>query len=84
MRVIAFRTLRDFFTNSQYSDSEGALRSWYLEVKTSQWKNANELKLRFRNASVIGDGRVVFNIKGNAYRLLLLLIMIFKSFSLDL
>jgi mRNA interferase HigB len=69
MRIIAFRTLRAFWENHQYSNSEVSLRAWYSEVKNANWKNSNELKERFRNASFVGDGRVVFNIKGNAYRL---------------
>ena len=69
MRIIAFRTLREFFEKSENSDSEIALRSWYHDVKTAEWENSNELKQRFRNASIVRDGRVVFNIKGNDYRL---------------
>ena len=69
MRIIAFRTIREFFEKSEYSDSEVALRAWYHDAKAAQWKSSNELKMQFVNASVIGGGRVVFNIKGNAYRL---------------
>jgi len=69
MRVIAFRTLKTFFEEPDNKDSEIPLRSWYQEVKTANWKNANELKFQFRNASIVGEGRVVFNIKGNSYRL---------------
>lgn len=69
MRIIAFRTLREFFEKPEYSDSESPLRSWYHDAKTAKWKNSNELKQHYKNASIVGDGRVVFNIKGNAYRL---------------
>ena len=69
MRIIAFRTLREFFENSEFSDSEVHLRAWYHDVKGSNWNNANDLKQQYRNASIIGGGRVVFNIKGNVYRL---------------
>ncbi len=69
MRIIAFRTLRTFWENGEYSDSEASLRSWYHDVKNSIWRNSNDLKLQYKNASIIGDGRVVFNIKGNSYRL---------------
>jgi mRNA interferase HigB len=69
MRIIAFRTLREFWEKPAFSDSEVSLRAWYSEVKNADWKNSNELKERFRNASIVGDGRVVFNIKGNIYRL---------------
>lgn len=69
MRIIAFRTLREFFEKSEYSDSEVSLRAWYHDVKSANWKSSNELKDQYRNASIVGNGRVVFNIKGNDYRL---------------
>lgn len=69
MRIIAFKTIRDFFENSIYADSEIPLRAWYHEAKSANWKNSNELKKQFANASIVGEGRVVFNIKGNDYRL---------------
>ncbi len=69
MRIIAFRTIREFFEKPEYSDSEVSLRAWYHDAKTAGWKNSNELKKYYKNASIVGDGRVVFNIKGNDYRL---------------
>ena len=69
MRIIAFKTLKDFFEKPEYSDSEVSLRAWYHDIKTAEWKNSNELKKQYKNASIIGEGRVVFNIKGNDYRL---------------
>lgn len=69
MRIIAFRSLREFFEKSEFSDSEVSLRAWYHEAKTAEWKNSNELKMQYKNASILEDGRVVFNIKGNDYRL---------------
>ena len=69
MRVIAFRTLRAFFEKPEYSDSEVSLRAWYHDAKSAEWKNSNELKTQYINASIVGDERVVFNIKGNDYRL---------------
>jgi|SRR5690606_28026965 len=70
MRVIAFRTLREFFEKPEYSDSEPSIRAWYQDAKMAEWRNPNELKKQYLNASIVGDGRVVFNIKGNSYRLL--------------
>ena len=69
MRVIAFKTIREFFEKPEYSDSEISLRAWYHDVKTAEWKTTNELKTLYKNASIVGNGRVVFNIKGNKYRL---------------
>lgn len=70
MRIIAFRTLREFLEKPEYSDSEPSLRAWYHDAKIAEWKNPNELRLQYKNASFIGEGRVVFNIKGNDYRLI--------------
>ena len=69
MRVIALKTVKEFFERPEYADSEVSLRAWYHDVKTAEWKNSNELKKQYTNASIVGDGRVVFNIKGNDYRL---------------
>lgn len=71
MRVIAFRTLRAFWEKSKFGDSEVSLRSCYHDVKNADWKNPNELKQQYKNASILGNGRVVFNIKGNMYRLVI-------------
>ncbi|RPJ79701.1 MAG: type II toxin-antitoxin system HigB family toxin [Alphaproteobacteria bacterium] len=69
MRIIAFRALREFFEKPEYSDSEASLRAWYHDAKTAEWKSSNDLKQQYKNASIVGEGRVVFNIKGNSYRL---------------
>ena len=69
MRIIAFKALREFYEKPEYADSEISLRAWYHDAKSSEWKNSNELKKQYKNASIVGDGRVVFNIKGNDYRL---------------
>jgi len=73
MRIIAFRTLRAFWEKPEYADSETSLRSWYHDAKNSNWKSPNELKLQYKSASIVGEGRVVFNIKGNIYRLVVLI-----------
>ncbi|HAH24029.1 MAG TPA: addiction module toxin RelE [Prolixibacteraceae bacterium] len=69
MRIIAFSTLREFWEQPEYADSEISLRAWYHEAKNSDWKNSNDLKKQYRNASIVGNERMVFNIKGNTYRL---------------
>ncbi|WP_449374881.1 type II toxin-antitoxin system HigB family toxin [Brumimicrobium glaciale] len=69
MRIIAFRRLREFFEEQKYADSEISLRAWYQVAKTADWENSNDLKKQFKNASIVGNTRVVFNIKGNDYRL---------------
>lgn len=67
MRVIAIKTLKQFWEKTP--SSEQPLWSWYEEVEKANWSNPNELKEQYRNASVINSKRVVFNIHGNSYRL---------------
>jgi mRNA interferase HigB len=70
MRLIKEKTLTDYCRLDKYKQAAEALKSWVSEVKYTNWENVNELKAKYRNASVIGSKRVVFNIKGNDYRLI--------------
>jgi len=70
MRIISKKRLKDFYENSSYSDSKSALESWHKEVSKLDWNNPNEIKLMYRSASIIGDEKIVFNIAGNKYRLI--------------
>ena len=65
--MIAKRVLRDFWT--KYPDGEQQMKSWFREAEKARWKNTNEIKRVYPSASILGNGRVVFNIKGNHYRL---------------
>jgi mRNA interferase HigB len=67
MRIIAKSTLRVFW--EEYPDAEEPLLAWYREVEKEVWATPAELKEKYRSASIVGDKRVVFNIKGNDYRL---------------
>ena len=67
MRVIAKRTLRSFWTTQK--DCEQQLKSWYKEAESAIWKGPNEIKTDYISAGFLTDNRVVFNIKGNKYRL---------------
>lgn len=68
MRVIAKKTLRDFW--EKHPDSEQQLKAWYNEAEYAEWKNPNEIKREYPAASILADNRVVFNIKTNKYRLI--------------
>jgi mRNA interferase HigB len=61
--------LPEFWEKPEYADAEVSLRAWYHDAKIAAWKNSNELKNHYKFASIVGDGRVIFNIKGNDYRL---------------
>lgn len=68
MRVISRRTLREFL--EKHATCEEQLKAWYRETEKASWKNINELKLEYPNASILKDNKIVFNIKGNRYRLI--------------
>ena len=68
MRVIAIKTLKEYIT--EFHQAEQALLSWHEEVVLALWSNPNELKDQYRNASILNEKRVVFNIHGNSYRLI--------------
>ena len=69
MRVIAKRTLRQFW--EKHPDAQGPLKAWHAETVKARWENPQQIKEQFRSASVLKGGRVVFNIGGNKYRLIL-------------
>ena len=70
MRVIAQSTLRAFWkSRSEYADAKGPLEAWYWEVKQEQWTEPSDVKAKYRTASILKSGRIVFNIAGNKYRL---------------
>lgn len=66
MRIISKRTLREFW--ERFPDAEEPLLAWFREAEKADWGKPSELKEQYRNASFVGE-RVVFNIKGNDYRL---------------
>lgn len=70
MRIIAKSTLKKFRGVSDYRDSKGALESWYEEILKADWSSPQDVKNQYRNASICGNNRVVFNIAGNKYRLI--------------
>ena len=70
MRILAHKTLRKFWESSPaYADAERPLRAWYRFVQRADWASPAEVKEDIGNASILRDGRVVFNIAGNKYRL---------------
>lgn len=60
--------MRAFWT--AHADSEQQLKSWFQETSNAEWKNPNEVKKEYPSASILNDNRIVFNIKGNNYRLI--------------
>jgi mRNA interferase HigB len=69
MRVIARKTLRDFWEKPSYADSEQPLKAWFHEACKAEWTSPADVKEKYRSASVLKNNRIVFNIAGNKYRL---------------
>jgi mRNA interferase HigB len=68
VRIIARGTLRDFWNVNK--DAEQPLKAWYREARQAGWNNPNEIKVKYRTADQLKGNRVVFNIAGNKYRLI--------------
>lgn len=61
--------LREFW--EVHTDAEQSLKAWHAKAKSAEWKTSNDIKKDYRNASFVADNRVIFNIKGNTYRLVI-------------
>jgi len=68
LRILAKKILREYW--EKHSAIEEQLKSWYQETSKSNWLNPNYVKDEFPNARLISNNRVIFNIKGNQYRLI--------------
>jgi mRNA interferase HigB len=67
-RIFAKSTLKIFW--EKYSDSEQYLKTWYDTAMNADWKTPNDVKQTYANASILQNGRIVFNIRGHAYRMI--------------
>ncbi|MBE7440882.1 MAG: type II toxin-antitoxin system HigB family toxin [Flavobacteriales bacterium] len=67
-RIFSKSTLREYWV--KHPDTEQYLKTWYDTVMSSVWKTPNDVKKTYANASILKDSRIVFNIKGNDYRLI--------------
>src|SRR3954463_10427361 len=71
MRIISRKTLLAFYEGRpECADAQPALEAWYREAKRASWKTPAEVKAQYRSASILKGGRVVFNVCGNKYRLI--------------
>lgn len=67
MRIHSRQTLRQFWEN--HADAEEALKSWFKEAEHADWRAPEEIKKRYSSTDLLPGNRVVFNIKGNSYRI---------------
>jgi mRNA interferase HigB len=76
MHIISRKRLKEFW--EQHPNARTSLESWFVDVKQADWKNPNDIKIVYRNASFVDGNRVVFNINGNKYRLVVLVQYTYK------
>ena len=77
MRVIAKKISVDFYV--QHPDVKAPLEDWYSKVEQAQWSNFAEIKQDFNSVDSVGNKRYVFNIKGNHYRIVALILFVPKT-----
>jgi len=73
MRVVSHRKLKEFYETTGHEDARVALERWYDIVENALWKNFSDIKADFSAVDSIGNQRYVFNIKGNKYRLVVVI-----------
>ena len=72
MRIITFLRIKEFV--EKHSDADIALRDWYKKTQNAEWKSFTDVKETFNSEDYVGNNRYVFNIKGNNYRLVAIII----------
>lgn len=77
MRIISFATIRDFIL--KHADSDVSLREWYKKTEKADWSCFTDVKQTFNSADYVGNDRFVFNIKGNDYRLVAMILFAAKK-----
>lgn len=73
MRIVSHRKLKDFFETQGREDSKIALERWYHITKSADWKGLNDIRRDFPATDYVGNQHYVFNIKGNSYRLIVVI-----------
>ena len=76
MRIISRKALRVFWED--HPDAQQALQAWYVDVKHATWNSPADIEKVYRNASFVANNRVVFNIRGNKYRIIVAIQYKFK------
>lgn len=72
MRIVTFKRIQEF--SDEYPRAKAALEDWYHKTCRAEWHNLNDIKKSFSAADYVGNSRFVFNIKGNNFRLVAIVI----------
>ena len=73
MRIVSHKKLKEFYEAKGYEDSRVALKRWYHSTEKAEWRNLSDIKTDFSSVNYIGNQHYVFNIKGNKYRLVVVI-----------
>lgn len=76
MRIITYRTITEYITS--HADVKAALEEWYEKAEENDWSGFADVKKTFNSVDAVGNKRYVFNIKGNSYRLIALILFVPK------
>lgn len=76
MRIIKHKTIVDFYT--RHAGAKTALEDWYIKTEEAMWDNFADIKNTFKSVDAVGNKRFVFNIKGNNYRLVAIILFVPK------
>jgi len=69
MRIFSRKILREFW--EKHPDAQNPLQTWYLDVKHTNWEKSSDIKVVYQTASFLKNNRIIFNIKGNTYRIVI-------------
>jgi mRNA interferase HigB len=76
VRIISRKKLKEFW--ERHTDARSSLESWLADVRQADWQMPNDIKMVYRNASFVANNRIIFNIKGNKYRLIVVVQYAYK------
>jgi mRNA interferase HigB len=77
MRIVTFKRIQEF--SNQYPQAKSALEDWYHKTCRTEWNNLIDIRETFSSADYVGNSRFVFNIKGNNFRLIAIVIFASKK-----
>ena len=77
MRIISFKMIREFI--ACHSDADVAMRDWYKKTEDADWDSVSDVKETFNTADYVGNDRFVFNVKGNHYRIVAMIIFAIRT-----
>ncbi|WP_288735989.1 type II toxin-antitoxin system HigB family toxin [uncultured Parabacteroides sp.] len=73
MRIVSHKKLKEFYEAIGRKDAQGALERWYNIAENAEWKDLNDIKIDFPSVDYVGNQHYIFNIRGNNYRLVVVI-----------